>query len=160
MEADAITWIWLAGGALLMLSEVLLPGLVVVFLGAGAVMVALGRWLNLLEGAVSSFTAWFIFSLALIIVLRQFLARFIPAEISVQSTEEDLDAQGTLVEVLQPVASENSEGRIRHRGSSWPATCLEGTIPEGKKARLLYRDNLTWVVEPEMDSRLLADEEP
>lgn len=151
MESETITWIWLAVGVLLMLSEVLLPGLVVVFLGAGAVLVALGRWLNFLEGVTSSFTAWFILSLALIIVLRQFLARFVPAEISVQSTEEDLDAQGVLVEVLEPVVSGNSSGRIRHRGSSWPATCLEGSIPEGKKGRLLYRDNLVWVVEPEID---------
>ena len=159
MASETITWIWLAVGALLMLSEFLLPGLVAVFLGAGAVLVALGRWLNFLEGAMSSFTAWFILSLALIILLRQFLARFIPAEIIVQSTEEDLDAQGTLVAVLELVVSENTDGRIRHRGSSWPATCLEGSIPAGKKARLLYRDNLVWVVEPEMDSVLLADGE-
>lgn len=150
MESETITWIWLAVGAALMLSEFLVPGLIAVFLGAGAVLVALGRWLNLLEGAMSSLTAWFILSLALIIVLRQFLARFIPAEITIQSTEEDLDAQGTLVEVLELVVSENSDGRIRHHGSSWPATCLEGSIPKGKKARLLYRDNLVWVVEPEI----------
>ena len=63
------------------------------------------------------------------------------------------------MKVLELVASGNSDGRIRHRGSSWPATCLEGSIPEGKKARLLYRDNLVWFVEPEMDPDLLADGE-
>ena len=49
-----------------MLAELLVPGLVVVFLGLGAMLVALGRWLNLLAGEISSFTAWFIISLALV----------------------------------------------------------------------------------------------
>ena len=157
MNPDTITWIWFGAGALLMLTEFLIPGLVVVFLGLGAMLVAVGRWLHLLEGEISSFTAWFIISLALVISLRQLLSRFVPAETSYQSPEEDLNAQGTVVEVLDAVDDQHSVGRIRFQGSSWPATCLEGRIASGDKARLLYRDNLVWVVEPADDSDSLLE---
>ena len=160
MNPDTITWIWLGAGALLMLAEFLVPGLVVVFLGLAAMLVALGRWLSLLEGEISSFTAWFIISLVLVISLRQFLARFVPAETSYQSPEEDLNAQGTVVEVLEAVDDQHSDGRIRFQGSSWSATCLEGSIASGDKARLLYRDNVVWVVEPADDSDSLLESWP
>ena len=157
MNPDTITWIWFGAGALLMLTEFLIPGLVVVFLGLGAILVALGRWLHLLEGEISSFTAWFIISLVLVISLRQFLTRFVPAETSYQSPEEDLNAYGTVVEVLEVVDDQNKDGRIRFQGSSWPATCLKGSIAGGNKARLLYRDNVVWVVEPADDSDSLLE---
>ena len=160
MNPDTITWIWFVAGALLMLTELAIPGLVVVFLGLGAMLVALGRWLHLLEGEISSFTAWFIISLVLVISLRQLLARFVPAETSYQSPEEDLNAQGTVVEVLEAVDDQHRDGRIRFQGSSWPATCLEGSIASGEKARLLYRDNMVWVVEPADDSDSLLDPWP
>ena len=144
---ETITWLWFAAGTVLILAEFILPGLVVVFLGVAAVLVGLARWLHLLEGVFTSLTAWFILSLALIIFLRQMIARFVPAETSYQSTDEDLEAQGSLVEVLVPVEEENSEGRIRFQGSSWQATTLKGSIPLGGTARLLYRENLVWFVE-------------
>lgn len=155
VNPDTVTWIWFGAGALLIMTEFLIPGLVVMFLGLGAMLVALGRWLHLLEGEMASFTAWFIISLVLIISLRQLLARFVPAEISYQSPDEDLNAQGTVVEVLKAVDGGHNDGRIRFQGSSWPATCLEGSIASGNKARLLYRDNLVWVVEPAGDDSLL-----
>ena len=160
MDPDTITWIWFGAGVIFLLAEFVLPGLVVLFLGLGAMLVALGRWLHLLEGVISSFTAWFIISLVLVIFLRQLLARFVPAETSYQSPEENLNAQGTVVEVLDAVDDQHSDGRIRFQGSSWPATCLEGRIASGNKARLLYRDNVVWVVEPADDSDSLLEPWP
>ena len=157
MAPETITWLWFAAGIVLILAEFILPGLVVVFLGIGAVLVGLARWFHWVEGVFTSLTAWFILSLALIIFLRQIFARFVPAETSYRSTDEDLDAQGSLVEVLVPVVEENSQGRIRFQGSSWPATCFEGTIPLGGKARLLYRENLVWIVERVDPADLLTE---
>jgi hypothetical protein len=34
---------------------------------------------------------------------------------------------------------------------------VEGTLPEGAEAKLLYRDNLTWIVEPADDADLDAE---
>jgi inner membrane protein len=144
--ADIITWIWLIAGLLLIATELFIPGLVVCFLGLGAIVVAALRWLGLISGIVPSFAVWFITSIVSLLSLRHFLLRWVPSESSYTSSDEDLDAVGSIVEVVQTV-SESEQGRIRYAGTTWPATTRHGTLLPGQKARLLYRDNLVWVVE-------------
>jgi membrane protein implicated in regulation of membrane protease activity len=144
--AEIITWVWLIAGILLIATELFIPGLVVCFLGLGAIIVAGLRWLGLITGIIPSFTVWFITSIGLLLSLRHFLLRWIPSESTYTSSDEDLDAVGSIVEVVQTV-SESEQGRIRYAGTTWPATTRHGTLLPGQKARLLYRDNLVWVVE-------------
>lgn len=145
---DTWSWVWLAAGAILMASELAVPGLVVVFLGLAAVLVGLGRWAGLWSSAMGSLTAWFVLSIGLLVVMRTLLARMMPGESSVQSSEEDADALGSIVEVTAEVNAAEPTGRVRYQGSTWPAISLQGVIPAGTKARLLARENLAWVVEP------------
>ncbi|HCF59376.1 MAG TPA: nodulation protein NfeD, partial [Myxococcales bacterium] len=49
MSPETITWIWLVGGVALMLAELIVPGAVVIFLGAAAVLIAGARGLGLIE---------------------------------------------------------------------------------------------------------------
>jgi membrane protein implicated in regulation of membrane protease activity len=144
--ADIITWIWLIAGLLLIATELFIPGLVVCFLGLGAIIVAGLRWLGLITGIIPSFTVWFVTSIVSLLSLRHFLLRWVPSESTYTSSDEDLDAVGSIVEVVQTV-SELEQGRIRYAGTTWPATTRHGTLLPGQKARLLYRDNLVWVVE-------------
>lgn len=142
-------WFWLVLGILLIILELVLPGAVVVFLGLGALLVALALYLGLVEGWLSAFTLWFISSLLLIIVLRSILQRYLPeGEAEVQSTDEDLDAYGAVVEVAEAMSPEQA-GRIRFRGTTWPAICYECALSPGEKAKIIHRENLLWVVEPE-----------
>lgn len=147
MDPSTITTIWLIAGIVLMLGELILPGLVVIFLGLGAMLVALLRYIGIITSDITSFTAWFILSLLLILLLRWVFLRIFPPDSYYTATKEDEDATGTTVEVTNTINSHNTEGRIRFRGSTWPAICQNGEIPSGKQARLLYRDNLSWVVE-------------
>jgi membrane protein implicated in regulation of membrane protease activity len=147
MSADTITWIWFVGGLFLITTELFLPGLVVSFLGVAAILVAVFRWFGLLTGLLPSFTVWFVTSIILLISLRHFVLKWLPAETSFQVTDEDVDAAGRIVEVVKQINSGNDQGRIRYGGTTWPAISKEGVIPPGRKARLLYRDNLVWTVE-------------
>ena len=61
------------------------------------------------------------------------------------------------MEVVTGVNAKDPAGRIRYQGTSWPAISLQGDIPAGRKARLLARDNLAWVVEPVEDTELPFD---
>jgi inner membrane protein len=62
--------------------------------------------------------------------------------------DEDLDAFGTIVEVTDSIHPDHTKGRIRLRGSSWYATSVSEPIEAGARARVVYRDNLVWVVDP------------
>ena len=73
--------------------------------------------------------------------------RLMPGDEEVQSTDEDFDAFGTVVEVAETIAK-GEQGRIRYRGTTWVATCYERTLEPGSQARLVTRDGIGWVVEP------------
>jgi len=134
-------------GLAFMLLELVVPGLVLVFLGAGALLVALLIWLGLLTSWVGALTSWFIASLALLLGLRGLVVRLFPGDEETQSTDEELDAFGELVDVVEAVGPEPG-GRIRFRDTTWDALCLEHTIPAGSKARIVLRQDLAWVVDP------------
>ena len=151
MSPDTITWLWLLGGIILLASELLLPGLVAMFLGLGALVVALLRWLGLIDSLAYSFTAWFVSSLAFIVFLRSTLQRFVPSETSFTPLEEDSDLFGAVAEVVETVSSSHTDGRISFRGTTWPATSDAAEIPTGAKVTILFRDNLGWRVQPSDD---------
>ena len=143
------TWV-VAGGVLLVL-EAVVPGMVLGFLGAGALLVALFIWLGWIGTWVASLTCWFVLSLVLLVGLRGFFQRFVGGDVDRQSTDEELHAYGAVVEVVETIAPER-QGRIRYRGATWQAVCYDHTIAVGDKAMLAYRDNLVWVVEPAWES--------
>ena len=138
------TWI-IVGGVLIVL-EVVVPGMVLAFLGTSALLVATFIWLGWIDTWVASLTSWFVLSLVLLVGLRGFFQRFVGGDVDKQSTDEDLDAYGAIVDVVETITPENP-GRISYRDSTWPATCYDHTLEAGSKAMLAYRDNLVWVVE-------------
>lgn len=150
MEFDntTIITIWVVLGILFIAVEFFLPGLVTVFLGMGAFLTAIFVWLGIIESIKSSIIVWFTSSLIFAVFLRNLMKRYFPGESKKERLYEDSDAYGTVVEVVEQIFEDNDKGRIRFQGSSWPAMTETGTIEKGKKAKLLYRDNLIWVVEP------------
>jgi len=148
MTPEAITWIWLIAGVGLFASELFIPGLITGFFGLGAISVAALRWLGIVSGVTESFVAWFGISIVLLVTLRQVALKWFPSERSFVITDEDVAAVGTIVDVIQEIHPSESGGRIRFSGTTWPAVSKEGVLLAGTKARLLYRDNLVWVVEP------------
>ena len=138
---------WIVGGVALLVAEIVVPGMVLGFLGAAALLVAGLLWLGVIDGLVAALTTWFIGSIVMLVALRGAFQRLMPGDEEVQSTDEDFDAFGTVVEVAETIAK-GEQGRIRYRGTTWTATCYERTLEPGSQARLVTRDGIGWVVEP------------
>ncbi|MCS4097086.1 NfeD family protein [Salinibacter ruber] len=159
LDPTLLTWAFVIGGALLMLIEAVVPGGIAFFLGIGGVVVGGLRALGLLVDPLSSVVTWVFLSTGLTIALRPLMLRFVQGDVSLAMTDEDAEAMGETVTVVEAVGPE-SPGRIRFRGATWDARTLEGRLPDGAEAQLLYRDNLTWVVEPadhaDLDAELSA----
>ena len=136
------------GGGVLVLLELLMPGMIIVFFGVSAWVVGFLYWLGLVEAVESLLGVWIILSFLLVLVFRKLGMKLFPSDSAYQFVEEDVDTIGTVVTVVKTVSEDNNDGRISYSGTSWQATSSKGTIEEGKKARLLYRDNISWVVEP------------
>ena len=132
----------------LILLELLVPGLVVIFLGIAALLVALGIYLGLLEGWMAMMTAWFFLSLILVFTLRQLFAKLAPGDTEQGNMDEDSEAFGQVVDVCAVTSQDGTRGRISFRGSTWEAESMDEPLVAGGKARLLSRDDLLWFVEP------------
>lgn len=156
LDPTVLTWAFVIGGLALMLLETIVPGGIAFFLGVGGVLVAGLRAIGLLANPITALVSWIFLSTGLTIALRPIMLRFVRGDTSLAVTDEDAEAMGQTVTVIEQVGSEKP-GRIRFRGAAWDARTLEGTLPEGAQAQLLYRDNLTWVVEPADDSDLDAE---
>jgi membrane protein implicated in regulation of membrane protease activity len=139
---------WFAGGVVLMLLEFVVPGGIAFFLGFGAILVALLLQVDLISGWLHAFTTWFIGSLAMIFGLRGIVQKIMPAEREKGKTDEDLDAYNKIAEVCERIPAKG-EGRIAFRGTTWIARNYHGDrdIEKGGKVRIIFRDNLAWMVE-------------
>ncbi|MBI2568359.1 MAG: NfeD family protein [Candidatus Schekmanbacteria bacterium] len=142
---------WLVLGILLIAAEFFAPALIKVFLGLSAVMVAGLCWIGLLESVPASLLTWSVISLALVLGVRPLAKRYFPSETIRELADEEAQVYGSIVEVVQPCSEGTTTGRIRFQGTTWPATSIAGEIPAGTRARLLFRDNLAWAVEPVHD---------
>jgi membrane protein implicated in regulation of membrane protease activity len=155
MDGDSLTWVFIAGGIILMILETLLPGGVAFFLGISGLGVGVLRYLGFLSDPFVAIFAWLFSSVALTIVIRPFIKKYFKGETSYKFADEDYEAIDQIVDVVENVHDDNNEGRIRFQGISWQARSIEGEIPAGSKARITYRDNTTWIVEPADESVVL-----
>ena len=149
-DLTLLTWTFLGGGAVLMLAEAALPGGVSFFLGLSGMLVAVLRVLGILDNPFVAVIVWSFLSLGLVVALRPLATRYFGGDTRRQMTNEDVDALDEVVTVIEETGGLGREGRIRFRGSEWRARVPEEgqTLPPGSEARIVYRDNLTWVVEP------------
>ena len=119
---DLIVWVWLIAGLIFIVSELIIPGLIVVFLGFAALIVAASLYFGLISGWISAFTMWFIVSLLLTFILRSLFKRFMQGDVEKQNTYENLDVFGEVVEVIERIEP-SKKGRIHFKGTTWTAKC-------------------------------------
>ena len=139
--------LWLSSGIFLMAIEFLVPGLVMVFLGLGALTVVLGMYLGYIDEILQQFTTFFISSIIYLLTLRFLVLRFVPSVNRKENVDEDEEVIGSIVEIVADIKS-GEFGRVGHSGSSWQARA-EGdqTILKGEQVKIIGRDNITWIVQ-------------
>lgn len=147
MDGFNLEWILYILGGILVLAEIIIPGGIVGLLGLNAILTGVLVYFGLLESIPAVLLTWLGLSLGSYLVARPTLTRLLGGETSYRLPVEELEAMDQLVDVVETVTSEGNHGRIRFQGISWQAMCLEGTIAKGSKAKIKYRDNLTYIVE-------------
>ncbi len=137
-----------------MLLEFVVPGLVIVFFGVSAVLVGLAAWAGLVASLPASLLLWGVTSCGFVFGVRRSLRRLSPGRTERGSIDEDLDAFGALVEVLEPIGPD-IVGRIRFRGTTWLARTVEEQLGAGARARIVTREELVWLVERDNETPAL-----
>jgi len=136
--------IWFVVGLILILLEFALPGLITVFFGIGAWIVAL----ICLVVPIPLNTQLFIFiilSILSLMFLRKWFRNLIAKRTkdSVETDEDDefFGHEALVVEKIMP----KKLGRVEFRGSTWNAESRE-TIHPGKSVKIVGKKNITLIV--------------
>lgn len=138
--------IWVVGGILLALLEIVVPGLVSLFLGLGAVVTGILIACGWLQDLVTQIFAWVLISLGLFLLFRGQVYKYFPALEKKEALSEDDIMLGKIVEVVEAIEPENP-GRVHVHQSSWKAVAGQ-SIGVGKRVRIVKRDQMTLTVEP------------
>ena len=137
---------WLIIGALFMLSELIIPGGIIFFLGAACFIVAAAVYIGLITTWMSALTLFLISSLVLIIALRAIVSQFVEGDSTVANTEEIIDEVDELVEVTETIGPADKAGAVKFHGTIWRALGEGEEIPAGSTARIVARENISLLV--------------
>ncbi len=138
--------IWFAVGVLLLLLEFASPGVVMLFFGIGAWLIAI--LCLFIDISINMQLAIFILSsLLLLISLRKwfktlFQGRFEPNEAGEEVLKEFV---GKKAFVTREITA--SGGKVEFQGSNWGAEA-DTIIPQGTAVEIVGRNNITLIVKP------------
>jgi membrane protein implicated in regulation of membrane protease activity len=152
MEFSNPIVIWSSLGLILMLAEIIIPGGIVVLLGAACLLVASALGLGIVEGLIQSLTLWFILSIVLLLSFRHITQRLVGGDSHVDNTDEDIDLYNQIALVKEDVGPGEHQGRVTFAGSDWPALGDGSKILAGQKVRIICRENIALIVEPWLDT--------
>ena len=133
---------WIILGVVFLVLEVAAPGLISIFFGMAALVVALLTGIFHFSDTVE-WLLFSVFSIISLLLLRKTLKKVFVGD-KAPSAEIDFDFVGksaTVVEAIQP----NKPGRVEFRGCSWTAESDE-EIPVGTTVRICTKENITLFV--------------
>ena len=137
-------WLWLIGGVLLLILEVIAPGFFLVFIGAAAIATGLFTVLFGL-GTAAQLALFVLYALVAVMLGRRFYANR-----TADSNDPLLnDRAGRLVGKVVSVVSDvdDHNGRVRVGDSEWSAR--GGPAAAGERVRITGIDGNCLTVEPE-----------
>ncbi len=140
-------WLWMAGGLVLLLVELMTPGgFVVMFFGLGAMTVGLASMFGV---AGPAWLQWLLFaalSVGFLLLFRDRLQR----QMRFPSQAGEMDSLVGTLAVAQERLLPGSVGRVEARGSAWSArNTSPSPIEPGQRCRVIGIDGLMLSIQPE-----------
>lgn len=137
-------WLWLIGGVLLLIMEVIAPGFFLVFLGAAAI--ATGFFTVLFGlGTVPEFALFALYSVIAVMVGRRFYANRAADSTDPLLNDRARQLVGRVVTVVSAV--DDHHGRVRVGDSEWSAR--GGPAAPGERVRITGIEGNCLIVEVE-----------
>ncbi len=137
---------WILLGLIMIGSEFLIPGFVIFFFGAGAILTGILSWL--VPGLEGSFAAqaliWITSSGISLAALRRYFKPIFQGKLLKRDTEdrEPIGEHGTVLERIDP----ETVGRIRYHGTSWEAMSYDETFEPGDRVEIMRKEGMKFVV--------------
>lgn len=136
--------VWFLIGLGLALAELAVPGVILIFFGLGAWVVALTTWLDLTASLDSQLLVFAITSVVLLVAMRGWIKGRMYGHVKDKhDLNVDLDEFiGHRVTVTKPIAPGSNEGRVEFKGAAWHAIA-DGSIDAGEQVVIEKVDGIT-----------------
>ncbi len=140
---------WFVIGLALVLSEFLVPGVILVFFGIGAWITCLTVGLGWTSGWTAQLLTFAVSSVVLLVALRRWLkARFFGFVGHRNDAMANIDSEaGQTVTVTVAIEPGSDSGRVEYKGADWRAES-EVPIAAGARALIVDVDGIVLRVEP------------
>jgi len=136
--------VWLIFGLALVLLELFIPGVILIFFGAAALVVSGLVALGVLPSLAGQILVFTVLSVILLLGVRRFCkAWFMGKTVTSQDTVED-DFIGQVVVVTSAI-DPGLGGKIEFKGAAWSAKS-DNAHAVGDRVKIVSRQNLTVVV--------------
>jgi membrane protein implicated in regulation of membrane protease activity len=137
---------WLVSALILMLSEFLIPGMVVVFIGLGALTVVVGLHWSIINSIYSQLITFFSSSIIYCFTLRFVAFYFWPQDRVKTDLEKSLSSVGSQARALENIDVGESGG-VLFEQSRWTAKNIgEATILKDDFVTILKQENISLAV--------------
>lgn len=142
------SWFWLILGALLVLSEFFITGIVAIFFGVGALLVGIATALGLLDSLAEQVISFAVLSVGSLLFARERIQIWFRGNVSDRwDGDRDLIAtRGERVKVTRSFSE--GVGQVRLSGADWKAECEDGELAEGDTAWVIGHRGITLLVSP------------
>lgn len=146
---EAAELVWFVVGLVLALAEFIIPGLVIIFFGAGAWITALALMLGLIETFNEQLIVFLVSSIVSLVLFRKQGQHYFEGKVSGKlAPGESLDdVHGKKAVVISAIKPKALGGKVEYNGTPWPAEA-EVEIEAGTVVEIISRNNLTLKVKP------------
>jgi membrane protein implicated in regulation of membrane protease activity len=140
---------WFLLGLVLLVSELALPGFVIIFFGFGAWITALLVGVGLTPSFNAQLIVFLVSSVLCLAIFRRKGKRLFDGKVTrIWNPESSMDdVRGQRAVVLQVITPGTPGGRVEFHGTSWSAVA-DVMIPAGQMVEITAQDNLTLHVKP------------
>lgn len=135
---------WLVSGLVMCALEIVVPGFVIIFFGAGAILTALATLVFPGLGVSAQTLLFIVLSLASLAAFRRQAVGRGARKDADAAIDYDDDFTGREVVVVEPIAP-GAPGKVELNGVLWNASS-EASFAPGTRVRVVSRDGLTLAV--------------
>jgi len=140
--------IWAITGIVLIFSEFFIPGLVIIFFGAGALITA---FLTLILGEGFSLPlqliTFTITSILFLLLLRKYMKNVFMGKLDSQQDGTNFNIEiGKIIPVVEFIQPGEVGGKVKYQGTIWNAQS-DNPVSPGESVKIIGSKNLTLYVE-------------
>jgi inner membrane protein len=142
---ELMPYVWAIVGLVLITGEFFIPGFVIFFFGAGALLTTLFTALfpSIQSQVPLQILIWLGASGLSLGLLRRYFAKIFKGTVFDRRDQDDI--VGDRVTVTEEISPDKA-GRVRYQGTTWKAVSYDESFKSGDSAEIIKKEGMTFII--------------